>query len=208
MRVALIEDHVAYRESFRLALEQSGGWEVVGEANGARDGIPMVEKLEPDIAVIDFMLPDTNGLSLARELTRRRCRTHVMMLGRIGHPLIVRDALRAGVGGFALKAEPLAEILAGMAKVAAGEHYTSPMLEKEITSALADKVPNLARLSPREREILFLLTEGLSSKEIGKALFLSSKTVDAHRLHINRKLGVRSPAALARYVADQGLVVG
>ncbi|HEY0707092.1 MAG TPA: response regulator transcription factor [Polyangia bacterium] len=206
--VILIEDHVTYRESFRLALHSLSNFKVVGEATGARDAFPLLEQLEPDLAVIDFLLPDTNGISLGREVRRRRLRTKTLILGRMAHPLFIRDALRSGIGGFALKQEPLAVILDGLQRVLDGEHYLSPLLQQELEKALASKVPGLARLSAREREILFLLIEGLSSKEIAKSLFLSSKTVDAHRLHINRKLGVRSPAALARLVADQGLIGG
>jgi DNA-binding NarL/FixJ family response regulator len=206
--VVLVEDHLAYRESFRLALHSLSSFVVIGEASTARDAYVLIEEKEPDLAVVDFLLPDTNGISLARELRRRRLRTKIIILGRMSHPLFVRDALRSGVGGFALKQEPLATIIHALERVVAGEHYLSPHLQVELEKALASKVPGLARLSAREREILFLLVEGLSSKEIAKSLFLSSKTVDAHRLHINRKLGVRSPAALARLVADQGLIAG
>ncbi|HEY0715471.1 MAG TPA: response regulator transcription factor [Polyangia bacterium] len=206
--VVLVEDHLAYRESFRLALHSLSKFVVVGEASGAREAYPIIEQKEPDLAVVDFLLPDTNGISLGRELRRRRCRTKVLILGRMAHPMFIRDALRSGIGGFALKQESLATIFEALDRVLAGEHYLSPQLQEEVERALSSKVPGLARLSAREREILFLLVEGLSSKEIAKSLFLSSKTVDAHRLHINRKLGVRSPAALARLVADQGLIAG
>jgi DNA-binding NarL/FixJ family response regulator len=204
--VVLVEDHLAYRQSFRLALSSLSPFEVVGEASGSRDACPIIEEFEPDLAVIDFLLPDTNGISLARELRRRKLKTKILILGRMAHPLFIKDALRAGVGGFALKHEPLEEVMEAMKRVVAGERYLSPQLQNELTAALSSNVPGLAQLSAREREILFLLIEGLSSKEIAKSLFLSSKTVDAHRLHINRKLGVRSPAALARLVADQGLI--
>lgn len=205
--VVLVEDHVAYRESFRLALGSvTSSFEVVAEAGNAREAFAAIEKTDPDLAVIDFLLPDSNGVSLARELRRRRARTKILILGRLTHPLFVRDGLRAGVGGFALKHEPLEDVIAAMTAVARGERHLSAPLRDELDATLARKVPGLAELSAREREILFLLVEGFSSKEIAKSLFLSSKTVDAHRLHINRKLGVRSPAGLARLVADEGLI--
>jgi DNA-binding NarL/FixJ family response regulator len=206
--VVLIEDHVAYRESFRLALSASGDFTVVGEAGRARDAYPLIERTKPDLAVIDFLLPDSNGVSLARELKRRRLRSKTLVLGRQTHPLFVRDAMQSGIGGFALKQEPLETVMDAMRRVAAGEFYMSPLLEKQQqadeASGLNDSA--LGKLSAREREVLFLLIDGLSSKEIANALFLSSKTVDAHRLHINRKLGVRTPAALVRAVADKGLI--
>ena len=204
----LVEDHLAYRESFRLALGSLSNFVVVGEASGARDACPLIEEQAPDLAVIDFLLPDTDGVSLARELRRRRLRTKVLILGRMAHPLFVHDALRAGIGGFILKHEPLTDVIEAMRRVYEGQTYVSPQLQKELGNAIGNKVAGLATLSAREREILFLLIEGLSSKEIAKSLFLSSKTVDAHRLHINRKLGVRSPAALTRLIADEGLIAG
>ena len=203
----LVEDHVAYRESFRLALSSvSTSFEVVGEAGSAREAFAVIERTDPDSRGDRLSLARLEWDSLARELRRRRARTKILILGRIAHPLFVRDGLRAGVGGFALKHEPLADVIAAMTAVAEGERHLSGPLREEMDAALARKVPGLAELSAREREILFLLVEGFSSKEIAKSLFLSSKTVDAHRLHINRKLGVRSPAGLARLVADEGLI--
>jgi DNA-binding NarL/FixJ family response regulator len=203
--VVLVEDHIAYRESFRLALQHASEFEVVGQAGSAREGYEVIERQEPDLVVADFMLPDGNGISFARELRRRKFRTKVLILGRISHPIFIRDAMNAGgVGGFALKQESLTDVVEAMKRVLAGEAFISRTLREKIehmTTASA----GIEKLSAREREVLFLLLEGNSSKEIAAALFLSSKTVDAHRLHINRKLNVRSPAALARRLADQGL---
>jgi two-component system response regulator NreC len=205
MRIVLVEDHLAYRESFRLAVSTLSPFIVVGEATRARDAYSVIESTNPDLVVSDFMLPDTDGVSLARELRRRRVKVRMMILGRLGHPLFVRDALRAGIAGFALKREPLQDLIGAMQRVAAGETYLSPQIQERIAADGGDE-STLEKLSSREREIFCLLLEGLSTKEIAKLLYLSPKTVDAHRLHINRKLGVRSPAELARLVADQGLI--
>jgi DNA-binding NarL/FixJ family response regulator len=206
--VVLVEDHLAYRESFRLAVSADGAFQVVGEVSRAHDAPDLLERLRPDLVVIDFLLPDGNGISLARELKRRRLRINTLILGRLGHPILVRDALRAGVRGFVHKQEPLEVVVQAMTEVSNGQRYMSPFWKRQLDESngqLEEEVP-LNRLSPREREIFFLLIEGQSSKEIGKSLFLSAKTVDAHRLHINRKLGVRSSAGLTRFVADQGLL--
>jgi two-component system, NarL family, response regulator NreC len=205
MRIVLVEDHLAYRESFRLAVSTLSPFTIVGEATRARDAYSVIETTNPDLVVSDFMLPDTDGVSLARELRRRRVKVRMMILGRLGHPLFVRDALRAGITGFALKREPLQDLIGAMQRVGAGETYLSPQIQERITHEGGDE-STLEKLSSREREIFCLLLEGLSTKEIAKLLYLSPKTVDAHRLHINRKLGVRSPAELARLVADQGLI--
>ena len=207
-RVILVEDHTAYRECLALALKSSGGFQVVGEAGRARDAYPLLQQTQHDVAVVDFMLPDTDGASLAREVRRRKVRSRLLILGRLGHPVFVRDALAAGVAGFALKRQPLAELLDAIKTVAAGRSYLSPSLREAMEKQGRDDRGDLERLSPREREIFIMLLEGLSSKEIAASLFLSTKTVDAHRLHINRKLGVHTPAEFARFVADRSLVAG
>jgi DNA-binding NarL/FixJ family response regulator len=206
--VVLVEDHLAYRESFRLALGHSGQFTVVGEVGRAHDAPDLLERLRPDLVVIDFLLPDGNGISLARELKRRRLRINTLILGRLGHPMLVRDAIRAGVRGFVHKQEPLDIVVQAMTEVSNGNRFISPFWNRQLDQAneRVDEEMPMDRLSPREREIFFLLIDGQSSKEIGKSLFLSAKTVDAHRLHINRKLGVRSSAGLTRFVADQGLL--
>jgi DNA-binding NarL/FixJ family response regulator len=207
MRLVLVEDHAAYRESFALALSSLHGFEVVGQAERARDAFGAIAESSPDLVVCDFMLPDTDAVSMVRELRRRRLRVRSMILARIGHPLFVRDALRAGVGGYALKRAPLQDLCAAMTHVAAGETYLSPELRQLSPGGDVAAESPLGRLSAREREIFCLLVEGGSTKDIAAALFLSPKTVDAHRLHINRKLGVRSSAELTRLVAGEGFIV-
>jgi two-component system, NarL family, response regulator NreC len=204
--LVLVEDHLAYRQSLRVALATFDRFAVVGEAATAREAYDIIEACSPDLAVIDFLLPDTDGISLARELRRRRLRTKLMILGRKAHASFLHEALRAGISGYVLKQQSLDDVVRAMDEVLSGRRYLGPELEKELLKPLGAKAQALESLSSREREILFLLMEGLSTKEIAKALFLSPKTVDAHRLHINRKLGVRSPAALTRFVAGEGLI--
>ncbi len=206
MNVVLIEDHASYRQSFRIALSTLTDFHVVGEASGAREGCQVIEASRPDLAIVDLMLGDGDGVSLARELKRRRNRTPIFMLGRLPHPLFARDALRAGVRGFAVKNEPLPVLIDAISRVGRGEVYISPQLQPFLQQVEGE--PGLEELSRREREVLCLLVDGRSSKEIARSLCISVRTVDAHRLHINRKLNVRSPAQLARFVSDRGLLPG
>ncbi len=205
MNVVLVDDHAAYRQSFRIALSTLTGMNVVGEAGNARDGCRVIQTCQPDIAVVDFMLGDSDGVSLARELRRQRVRTPIVMLGRLPHPIFLDDAVRAGVRGYILKTEPLERVFRALAVVAAGDRYFSPQLESLLRESPSNQ-NELDKLSRREREVLCLLMEGQSSKDIARALYISVRTVDAHRLHINRKLGVRSPSMLTHLLAARGLL--
>jgi two-component system response regulator NreC len=163
------------------------------------------------------MLRDTDSISAARELQRRRVSVRIMLLTMYSNPLFVSDAVDAGIVGYGLKEQPLAEIIAGMKTAAGGETYVSPLLAKEMP--LADRRPpqksangngaaGLGRLSHREREVFCRIIQGYSSQAIADALCISVKTVETHRTHINRKLGVRSPVELIRLAALQGLLTG
>ena len=204
--VVLVEDHLAYRESLRIVLNQTNEFEVVGEVSTAHDAGNEIERRKPDLAVIDFLLPDGNGVSVLRELKRRRLKAKTMFLGRVQHPEILRDAVAAGLGGFASKDQPLEFVLETMQRVANGERNVGLAGAVGVKTSPSEGELPLRALSRREREVLFLLVGGQTSKDIARALYLSTKTVDAHRLHINRKLGVRTPAGLARLMADKGMV--
>lgn len=211
MRVVLIDDHLMFRESFRIALEAQTAFRVVGEAATAQKAYEAVEREKPDLLVADFLLKDTDGVSLVRELKRRKTLVSTLMLTRVSHELFVSDAFEAGVKGYALKDQPFAEITEAMERVSSGQRYLSPTLGRLDAVVPRSSVSNgdsgrFDRLSHREREIFFRVVEGLSNKEIAGSLCISVKTVETHRLQINRKLGVRSPLELMRLAAIQGLV--
>jgi DNA-binding NarL/FixJ family response regulator len=215
MKVILVDEHRAFRDSFRIALWHEASIAVSGEADTARQLYSLVETEKPDLVVTELMLKDTDSISASRELGRRRVPVRMMLLTMYSNPLFVSDALDAGVVGYALKDQPLADIIAGMRAVAGGENYVGPALAKEMP--LHDRRPpqksangasGLNRLSHREREVFCRIIQGYSSQAIADALCISVKTVETHRTHINRKLGVRSPVELIRLAALQGLLTG
>lgn len=214
MRVVLVDDHQAFRESFRIALWHEASIGVAGEASGARQVYPMVEQEKPDLVVADLMLKDTDGISVARELSRRGLQTRMMILTMHTNALFVRDAFEAGVQAYALKEQPLAEIIEAMRVASTGERYLSPRLGQiplpRARTGAADRgtFAGLDQLSRREREIFCRIIQGLSSRDIATSLCISLKTVETHRSHINRKLGVHSPAELIRLAALKGLLAG
>jgi DNA-binding NarL/FixJ family response regulator len=163
--------------------------------------------------VADLMLKDTDGVSVARELTRRGVAARIMILTMHTNALFVRDAFDAGVQGYALKEQPLTEIVEAMRLSAGGERYLSPRLGPPPIPRARGTINERAQagidqLSRREREIFGRIIQGLSSRDIAQSLCISLKTVETHRSHINRKLGVHSPAELIRLAALKGLLAG
>jgi two-component system, NarL family, response regulator NreC len=210
MKVILVDDHQAFRESLRVALSQHPDIEVLGDASTGREACALMERLHPDLAVLDLTLPDTDGISLVRELRRRGFATPVMILTMHHTPLFVRDALEAGAQGYALKEQPLVEVIEAMHAVAKGARYLPPSVGAlpEGAGRKGEGLGGLDTLSKREREIFSLVVQGRASTEIAKLLSISLKTVETHRSHINRKLGVHSGAELVRLAAVTGLLGG
>lgn len=205
MRLVIVDDHVSFRESLAIALRLRGGFEVVASAGSARDACRLVEQAPPDVLLADLMLADTDAVSLVRELRRRHSLPPTLVLARLGHPLFVRDALQAGALGYALKDDPLDDVMQALRTVAEGRRHVSPQLA-HLVGPPTEAQTSVERLSTREREVFGRLLEGMTAKEIARALCVSVKTVHTHRLQINRKLGVNSPAQFARLTAAQGFV--
>jgi DNA-binding NarL/FixJ family response regulator len=172
----------------------------------------LIEATKPDLAVVDISLQESDGISLVRELRRRRIDTPILILTMHGNGLFVRDALDAGAGGYALKDQPLAEVIDAMNACQRGERYLSPMVDPVPPSDRPRSErgePSLfARLSRREKEVAAQVIRGNSSQEIARSLCISLKTVETHRAHINRKLGVHSTAEIIRLAAQLGLLDG
>jgi DNA-binding NarL/FixJ family response regulator len=214
MRVIMVDDHRSFRESFAMAVAQRGAITIVGYASGAREGCGLIEATKPDLAVVDISLQESDGISLVRELKRRRIDTPILILTMHGSGLYVRDALDAGARGYALKDQPLGEVIDAMNACQRGEQYLSPLVDPlppsdRPASDRGEREPSLfARLSRREKEIAAQVIRGKSSQEIATSLCISLKTVETHRAHINRKLGVHSTAEIIRLAAQMGLLDG
>jgi DNA-binding NarL/FixJ family response regulator len=208
MKVILVDDHVSFRESLRMALTQEHSMDVTGETGSAREVPSLIAVSRPDLVVSDLMLGDTDGVSLAVELRRHRPRVPVMLLTAYRNPTFVRLALDAGVAGYAHKGQPLADVVQAMRTVGAGGKYVFPGHAEQPAGDGVDLSDDsrFSQLSRREREIFMLLLQGRSTGGIARALFISVKTVETHRSHINRKLGVHSPGDLMRQAVRMGLV--
>jgi two-component system response regulator NreC len=213
MRVLIVDDHRSFRDAFKLAITHLEAVTVVGEASGLREACALVEASETDLIIVDLSLDDSDGIALLHELRRRRVRVPIMVLTMHNNGLFVREALEAGANGYAVKEQPLTEIIEAMRACARGEQYISPLVRPlpsaEETASDGNGGANfLERLSRREREIAGHVIRGRSSQDIARILCISLKTVETHRAHINRKLGVHSTGDLIRLAAIKGLLDG
>jgi DNA-binding NarL/FixJ family response regulator len=212
MRIVIVDDHQSFREAFKVAVTQMASVSVVGEASSAREACDLIASKQPDLAVVDLSLKDSDGIALAHELRRRRIAARLMVLTMHSNGLFVREAMEAGASGYALKEQPLAEIIEAMQACARGDRYLSPLVRPVPGNgeehAGNDEGSFLERLSRREREIASHVIRGSSSQAIATALCISLKTVETHRAHINRKLGVHSTADLIRLAAMKGMLAG
>jgi DNA-binding NarL/FixJ family response regulator len=211
MRILLADDHQMVREGLKGLLELVLGAEVVGEAGDGRTALDMARKLEPDIIVMDVGMPGLNGIEATRQILGDRPDTRVIALSMHSEKRFVLGMLDAGASGYVLKESAIDELTKAIETVAAGQTYLSPKIAATVVDALrmkgepSDATQPAASLTPREREVLQLIAEGQTTKEIAEGLHVSVKTVEAHRRGIMEKLDLHNVAQLTRYAIREGL---
>jgi len=206
-RILLVDDHDLFRAGFRAVLATFPEFEVVGEACDARAAYAEDERLRPDLTVVDFRLPGTDGIAATRELMRRDPRRRVAILSAVDTPEVVIEAMQAGASGFFLKTQPVPDAVAALRKVALGGTYLPPRLRplvEERSRRGAERPFDV--LSAREKEVFRLLIRGLSNAQVSRELCISVKTVETHREHILKKLGLHSVVELVRFAAREQLL--
>ncbi len=210
IRIVLADDHQMMREGLRAILDRQPDMSVVGEADNGRATMCVVAELTPDIVVMDVGMPDMNGIEATRRIASRHPQVGVVALSTYSDKRYVLQMLEAGAVGYLVKNAACDELVRAIQAVSSGEGY----LSSEITGIVVDsyvgrQFPMHARdsavLGPREREVLQLVAEGKSSKQIGVSLEISAKTVETHRRNITKKLGIRTIAELTKYAVRQGL---
>jgi len=206
IQVLLADDHQIVRQGLRAMLEHEG-YKVVGEASDGREAIRMAETTYPDVAILDLAMPALNGLDAAREILRGSPRTKAILLTMHTEDPYVLEALRAGVSGYVLKTQAALDLIQAIREVTRGAIYLSPGVSKTVVDAYRNKSdlpPD--PLSPREREVLQLVAEGKTTKEVAALLGVSVKTAESHRTRIMSKLGIHETAGLVRYAIRRGIV--
>ena len=211
MRILLADDHTLVRAGIRALLERMPGVEVVAEAADGKEAQRLAEALKPDVLVIDVVMPTLNGLEAAARIAQLLPATRIIMLSMYSNEEYVIQALRSGASGYLLKDAAATELAQALAAIVRGETYLSPAIASKVTEqrlASADLTAfgNLNQLSDRQREILQLLAEGKTVKEIGFLLNLSAKTVETHRARLMERLAVRDLPGLVRLAIRAGVV--
>jgi DNA-binding NarL/FixJ family response regulator len=205
-RILLADDHAVVRQGFRMILAAQPNFEIVAEASNGREAVELAEKLQPDVVVMDVTMPELNGIEATRRMQTVSPRARVLALSMHKDSVYVREILRAGARGYLLKDALDKDLVAAVDAVARGEAYLSPAIADAVLNDYRKHVSDpLDLLSSREREVLQMIAEGKTNKEIASILNLSVYTVDAHRGRIMEKLNLHSTPELVRFAIRNGL---
>ena len=202
--VLIVDDHALFRAGLRSRLELEQDITPVGEAATAAQAVSKARALQPDLVLLDLLLPGTSGHEAIPELAKVSPRSRVLVVSSQAAPSSVRQALSAGAAGYVPKRASDQELVAAIRQVAAGEGYVDPDLGAKLV--VPDRSAALEPLSERERDILQLLALGYTNQEIGRKRYISVRTVDTHRAHIMRKLGLETRAELVLFALANGLL--
>ena len=213
IRVVVVNDHAIVREGVRTVLDVASGYAIVGEGRSISDAIAASAELRPDVLVLDISMPDGSGLHAIPEVIERSPETRVLMLSVHENLEYVLESMRAGAHGYLRKDSAPSELRAAVRAVHAGELFLSPEISRQVADAIRKNPgpsvePTPSVLTPRERQVLISIAQGLSNKEIGAGLSISPRTVEAHRDSLSRKLGIRTVAGLTKFCLKHGLLAG
>jgi len=210
IRVLIADDHVIVRSGIKLLLESEEGIEVVGEAQNGREAIEMSNSLKPDIVLMDIAMPEIDGLEAARQIKSELPDTEILVLTMHRSEEYFFEMLKAGASGYLLKGAETSDLIQGIRTVAGGEVFLYPIMAQKLVrdylTRLSNEETTNKLLSKREKEIILLLADGFTSKEIAEKLVISPSTVHSHRTNIMRKLDLNSRHELIRYAREKGLI--
>lgn len=208
--IILVDDHELVRQGLRALLEKRPEFEVLDEAGDGQRAIELVKELNPDVVVIDVEMPGFNGIEAARRISELGVKTKILALSMHTERQYVSEIMAAGASGYILKKSAIEELETAIKRIYAGKMYCSPSLISLVMEDYADRLSRekdseLAKLTPREIEVLRLITGGLNTKEVAYELKLSIKTIETYRLQIMRKLKINNIVELVKYAIREGL---
>lgn len=212
VKIILADDHEVVRHGLRSLLETEPDFEIVAETGNGLEAVQFVERLQPDVLVLDLMMPGINGIEVTWQVNKRSLKTKIVIFTFYGNEVYVLDALRAGAKAYVLKEASSNELVRAIREVVAGHRYLSPPLPELAIEAYLKKSESATTdpydtLTSREREVLHLAAQGLTSAEIAARLFISRRTVEIHRTNMIKKLGLRVPHInLIQYALKRGIL--
>lgn len=213
VRILIVDDHDLMRRGIKALLQSHAGWEVVGEAHTGREAVTKAEELKPDVVILDISMPDLNGIEAARRIRKSAPNTEVLILSVHYSDQLIRDILEAGVRGYIVKSDSDRDLIIAVETLANHKPFFTPRATEVILSNFNGARPGndlpesvRDRLTSREREIVQLLAEGKSSKEVASSLCISVKTAETHRANIMRKLQLHTVTDLVRYAVRNQII--
>jgi DNA-binding NarL/FixJ family response regulator len=210
----IADDHEVVRRGLSTLLQTHEGWEICGEAKDGREAVEMSRQLKPDVVILDVGMPNLNGLAATRQLTQHNPGQKVIVLTITDSDEVIREALDAGARGFVLKSDAARDLVSAVEALQRNRMFFTPRVNDMVLAGFLDKghngtrsdSPKVPQLTPREREVVQLLAEGKSSKEVASALNLSTKTAETHRSNIMRKLGFHSIRDIVVYAIKNNII--
>jgi len=206
INIILVDDHKLLRDGLRNIIEQKSHMHIIGEASDGREVIKLCNKLKPNVIIMDVSMPGLNGVEATKQIIQHHPEIKIIGLSMYSSKQFIQGMFKAGAFGYLLKDGSSLELVTAITTVVENKRYLSKDLNQELLSQIKKgESIEKTELSSREKEVLQLIAEGKSSKEIGEILFLSSKTVDVHRNNIMKKLELHSIPELTKYAIQQGL---
>jgi DNA-binding NarL/FixJ family response regulator len=213
VRILIADDHEVVRRGLCTLLQSHEGWEICGEAVDGRIAVEKAKELKPDVVIVDIGMPGLNGLAATRQLVQQDPRCKVIVLTITDSDQVIREALDAGARGFVLKSDAARDLVSAVEALQRNRMFFTPRVNDMVLAGFLDRgngvrnsPPRLPHLTPREREVIQLLAEGKSSKEVASVLNLSTKTAETHRSNIMRKLGFHSIRDLVVYAVKNNII--
>jgi two-component system, NarL family, response regulator NreC len=209
VKVAMIDDHPIVRQGLRNLLETDPSFQVIAEADDGITGLELIQRVRPDVLIVDLMMPGLNGLDLIKQVLKTLPRLRIVVLSMQSADLYVVEALNSGAVGYVLKETGPSEIIHAIKTVVAGERYLSPKLAQRVIDSSTGRkriTDPYDSLTPREREILHLIIEGNTNAQIAKRLVLSPRTAELHRSRIMKKLDLHNQTEIFRYALERGIL--
>jgi DNA-binding NarL/FixJ family response regulator len=214
LRILIADDHEVVRRGLCTLLQSHEGWEICGEATDGRAAVEKAKQLKPDVVILDIGMPNLNGLAATRQLVHEDPLCKVIVLTITDSDQVIREALDAGARGFVLKSDAARDLVTAVEALQRNRMFFTPRVNDMVLNGflgrspigVTNSAPQLPQLTPREREVIQLLAEGKSSKEVASALNLSTKTAETHRSNIMRKLGLHSIRDLVVYAVKNNII--